>query len=181
MAEAKAPTPPTASAARMRFLITNVILPVNTNVMQVRDQITLVNTIAERVAQARIAAKLTQDQLAKAANVSQSTIGNIEAGLRKRPRELLAIAAALQVEASWLQSGKASHLIRASAAQPTSAALPRALQLLLDTLTTMPPARWASVRAQLDQWVNKPHLRVQTQDELLSLLQAPPGKQQDAA
>ena len=47
--------------------------------------------------QAREAAGLTQPQLAKKAGVSPGTIGNIESGTRKQPRELLAIAAALRV------------------------------------------------------------------------------------
>ena len=36
----------------------------------------------------------------------QSTIGNIEAGLRKRPREILKIAAALGVLPQWLETGE---------------------------------------------------------------------------
>ena len=55
--------------------------------------------------QAREAAGLTQPQLAKKAGVSPGTIGNIESGTRKQPRELLAIAAALRVTPTWLQSG----------------------------------------------------------------------------
>jgi len=62
--------------------------------------------IAERLKQARKALELTQAELAKKARVSQSTIGNIEAGLRDRPRELLAIAAALNVDPCWLETGK---------------------------------------------------------------------------
>lgn len=49
---------------------------------------------------------MTQEQLAKAADVAQTTIGNIEAGLRKQPRNLLAIAKALNVNPEWLQTGK---------------------------------------------------------------------------
>jgi phage repressor protein C with HTH and peptisase S24 domain len=65
-----------------------------------------VNTIAERLKHAREAAGLTQPELAAKAKVSQGTIGNIETGLRKRPRELLAIASALNVDPSWLESGR---------------------------------------------------------------------------
>lgn len=64
------------------------------------------NTIAERLKQAREELGLTQPELAAKAKVSQGTIGNIETGLRKRPRELLAIASALGVEPAWLESGK---------------------------------------------------------------------------
>lgn len=76
-----------------------------TIVSQLRENITVVITIADRLKEARTSAGLTQPELAKRANVSQSTIGNIESGLRKRPRELLAIAAALGVAPLWLETG----------------------------------------------------------------------------
>lgn len=59
-------------------------------------------TIAERAIWARSRLGLTQEQVAQRARVSQGTIGNLESGLRKHPRELLAIAAALQVRPEWL-------------------------------------------------------------------------------
>ena len=73
--------------------------------IDINDKITAVNSIADRMKQAREAAGLTQPQLAKKAGVSPGTIGNIESGTRKQPRELLAIAAALRVTPTWLQSG----------------------------------------------------------------------------
>lgn len=48
----------------------------------------------------------SQLQLAEAAGVSQSAIGNIESGQRKRPRDLVSIGAALGVSAEWLETGK---------------------------------------------------------------------------
>lgn len=78
----------------------------NTCVMQVGCQITVVEEIADRLHQARAAKNWTQGQLAAAAGVKQSTIGNLEAGIRKNPRDLLAIAAALEVSPAWLQTGK---------------------------------------------------------------------------
>lgn len=73
--------------------------------IQVPCLITDVNTIAYRLKLARELREWTQDDLAEAAGVSQGTIGNIESGLRKRPRDLLAIAKALNVSPSWLQDG----------------------------------------------------------------------------
>lgn len=67
---------------------------------------TSVNSIAQRLKEAREAAGLSQAQLAAAAGVSAGTIGNIEAGTRQRPQELLAIAAAVKVNAEWLKSGR---------------------------------------------------------------------------
>lgn len=48
---------------------------------------------------------LTQADLARAAGVSAGTIGNVEAGSRKQPRDLLAIAEALGVDPHWLANG----------------------------------------------------------------------------
>lgn len=64
------------------------------------------STLAARVKWARVERKLSQPALAKAAGVSQGTIGNIESGERKRPRDLLAIAKALYANPEWLESGK---------------------------------------------------------------------------
>ena len=47
--------------------------------------------------------------LAKKAGVSQSTIGNLEAGLRESPRQLLEIAAALGVSPLWLKTGEGTE------------------------------------------------------------------------
>lgn len=77
--------------------------------MQARTTITLVNSIADRLKQAREDKGLSQPALAERAGVTQGTIGNVEAGLRKNPRELLAIAAALGVEAEWLKSGRGAR------------------------------------------------------------------------
>ncbi len=53
-----------------------------------------------------------------AAGVTQSTIGNIEAGLRKSPRELLAIAAAVKVSPEWLKTGRGERKAAAMHAPP---------------------------------------------------------------
>ncbi|MGF6348997.1 LexA family protein [Variovorax sp. W2I14] len=78
----------------------------DTNVMQVAGLITNVNTIGERIKWARQQRGMTQQQLATAAGVSTSTIGNLESGLRGKPRELNSMARALRASSSWLESGK---------------------------------------------------------------------------
>ena len=78
----------------------------HTNVNQGGATFTYVKTIADRTKEAREALGLNQVQLAELAKVSPGTIGNIEAGTRKNPRELLAIAGALKVHPEWLKSGK---------------------------------------------------------------------------
>lgn len=62
-------------------------------------------TLADRVRQTREDLGLSQEQLAYKAGVSQGTIGNIESGLRKKPRELVKIATALEVRPEWLDTG----------------------------------------------------------------------------
>lgn len=114
MLDASAVMPPTSSAARARYSITNVIVHRLTNVMQPRGAITHVKTIAERLVHARERAGLTQEQLAAAARVSQGTIGNIESGLRKRPRDIIAIADAVGVRPQWLETGKGPIDVSAS-------------------------------------------------------------------
>lgn len=64
------------------------------------------STLAARAKWARLQRKLSQPALAKAAGVSQGTIGNIESGERKQPRKLLAIARALYANPDWLETGR---------------------------------------------------------------------------
>jgi phage repressor protein C with HTH and peptisase S24 domain len=63
-------------------------------------------TLAERLAWAREQRGLTQEALAKLAGVSQSTIGNLESGLRSNPRRIINIADALGVDPAWLAEGR---------------------------------------------------------------------------
>jgi phage repressor protein C with HTH and peptisase S24 domain len=62
-------------------------------------------TLAERLTWAREQKKLTQEGLAKLSGVSQSTIGNLEAGIRLTARKIIEIAAALDVDPMWLSNG----------------------------------------------------------------------------
>lgn len=64
------------------------------------------STIGSRIKEARTALGWSQVQLAEEVGVSQSSIGNIESGLRQRPRELVSIAKALRVSPEWLETGK---------------------------------------------------------------------------
>lgn len=62
-------------------------------------------TIGERLESARVARGLTQEALAKAAGVKQSTIAGIENGSRNKRPDLVPIAHALGVDAYWLRNG----------------------------------------------------------------------------
>lgn len=77
----------------------------HTYVKQEESIFTPVKTIAERLKAARDEAGLNQVELARRAGVAPGTIGNIEAGTRQNPRELLEIAAAVGVRAEWLKTG----------------------------------------------------------------------------
>ncbi len=82
-----------------------------TNVMQASGQITYVaepkTGMGLRIETERLALGLSQAALGKAAGgLSQSAIANYETGIRSSPRELLAIAEALNVQPQWLKSGR---------------------------------------------------------------------------
>lgn len=63
-------------------------------------------SIGSRVKWARELRGLTQAALAKAACVSTSSIVDLEAGTRDRPRDLTSLAFALGVRSAWLEDGK---------------------------------------------------------------------------
>ncbi|MDD0837881.1 helix-turn-helix transcriptional regulator [Curvibacter sp. HBC61] len=63
-------------------------------------------TLGTRLKEARKARGWSQGRLATAAGVSQGTIGNVEAGIRDAPRELLTIAKVLGVRPEWLKTGE---------------------------------------------------------------------------
>lgn len=62
-------------------------------------------TFAERLVWARTQKDISQEELGKRVGVSQSTIGNYEAGLRLNPRKINSLAEALEVSAKWLEEG----------------------------------------------------------------------------
>lgn len=64
------------------------------------------DTIGSRLKAVRLEKGWSQTELADKAGVSQSAIGNIESGTRKRPRDLLSIAKAVEVRAEWLETGR---------------------------------------------------------------------------
>lgn len=63
------------------------------------------NSLAERLASAREAAGLTQDQLGKKVGAGQSLISNLENGENRSSTKLPEIAHALGVSAYWLKTG----------------------------------------------------------------------------
>lgn len=122
--------------------------------MQVHRLITDVNHIAQRLLEARLSMKWTQGQLASAAGVSQGTIGNIESGLRKDPRELLAIASALGVSPDWLKTGKGSKQPASPTTVPTS--LEDAIGLLAGLLNAMGDDQRNRVEQRMRTFIQAP-------------------------
>lgn len=64
------------------------------------------NTLAERVKYAREQKGLSQHEVADKANISQPTYFKIENGLTQKPRNILDIATALNVNPQWLATGQ---------------------------------------------------------------------------
>lgn len=64
------------------------------------------NTLGERVKTRRLQLGLSQVELAKRAKCTQGTIGNLEKEIRKQPRDLLRLAAALECSPDWLSTGR---------------------------------------------------------------------------
>lgn len=60
-------------------------------------------TLASRLKATRIAAEMTQKELAQKIGKGQSLIANIELGILKKPTCLADLAVALGVQADWLQ------------------------------------------------------------------------------
>lgn len=80
------------------------------------------DTLAKRLIWAREKKGMTQQQLAKAADVAQSTIGNLEAGIRLTCRKVAAIADVLEVDALWLSEGGTLQPSRSAPMQQGAAA-----------------------------------------------------------
>ncbi|HGB4309959.1 TPA: helix-turn-helix domain-containing protein [Salmonella enterica subsp. enterica serovar Thompson] len=62
-------------------------------------------TLSSRIKQKRIELNLTQAQLAELSGTKQQTIQQVESGLTKRPRFLVELAQALNVNPLWLLYG----------------------------------------------------------------------------
>ena len=109
MAIASALTPPACFVASVSASIARDyherVRQVNTGVI-FSDGISLdMDTLPCRLTYARESRGLTQTQLAKLAGVGQSTVGNIEAGIRGGLNSLAPIANALQIRYQWLRDG----------------------------------------------------------------------------
>lgn len=152
-----------------------------------------------RVAAARRHKKLTQKQLAPQVGMSQSNLSELET-VAHGSSKTAQIAQICGVNPYWLATGEGEMLAPTVVVTATGTAhglarvvgegravvtrppdLAEALPVVLDVLMAQPPARWASLRAQLDQLMQHPEMRDDVLAELQALLSAPPGKRQAAA
>jgi transcriptional regulator with XRE-family HTH domain len=151
MASASLPTPLQASIARSRGLVTPVFnherdSRVNTAVLGGAQTISAVDSIASRLAAARKEKQWTQAQLAKAAGVSQGTVGNIESGGRQGLGSLPRLAEALGVRHKWLRDGDLP--VRASDAWPFA-------RVPLERYLNLSPQDQGYVEAKLEEAIEK--------------------------
>lgn len=105
------------------------------------------NTIAQRLKAARLEKGWSQTHLAAEAGVSQSAIGNIESGLRQRPRDLVALARAVGVLPEWLETGTGQRTVTSDVAHTQGAGAP-ARQLVEQLVAIALPHR-ATLRKNL--------------------------------
>ena len=71
----------------------------------------MIKTFGDRVRDRRNELELAQEDLAKAAGISQSTIAQIENGRNKGTKHILALARALEVRPEWLEEESGEMLL----------------------------------------------------------------------
>jgi phage repressor protein C with HTH and peptisase S24 domain len=80
-------------------------IPTTTNAINLCITFVIMKTLAERMIWARTRANITQQQLAKATGVAQSTIASWESGARETGRKINQVANYLCVNPLWLADG----------------------------------------------------------------------------
>jgi len=130
-----------------------------------------VDTIATRLKAARLGKGWSQAQLADEAGVSQSAIGNIESGQRKRPRDVVSIAAALGVTPEWLETGKPNPVVDAASTSPGTSheAIRAAVELLAKLAAQQRPTlrkNLGNLLADLVEHPDDPRLVAQTIEDI---------------
>lgn len=116
-----------------------------TNANQASGTITPVNTIGQRIKWAREQIGMSQVELARRVGVSKGTIGNLEAGTRQNPRDIVRIAKELQQTPEWLSTG-----VDEPATPPASGLTLEALSKKLDFYTVPPTKTMEEIVAGVD-------------------------------
>lgn len=145
------------------------VYSVNTNVFSIPDLITGVITLDKVVRDRRAAMGLTQAQLAKRAHVTQSALGNIEAGKRGQkepPRCLpkLAKAFGISVDALMAEAGYAASAptpttpagANSPRKQPVGEAIEGAIRCLAGWLASLRPDSFNAAQTHLLTWAAHP-------------------------
>jgi len=135
-------------------------------------------TLTERLTEVMLAMGWEHADLVRVSGESQSVVSQ---WLGKGSKDIKSIGkteAAERIEQEsgfaslWIAKGKGPKMA-ANAGQPIS--LERALPVVLHALAAIPPARWVSVCAQLEQVVGRPEMLDDVLSELAVLL-TQPGK-----
>lgn len=113
---------------------------------------------------------------ARLPDVGRGTLQRIRNGVPgTRLDSLKKIAATLHISVGELVDTEDSH--SSTVTEPHAAWMPtppvsleNAIHALLDAIAALPPARWASVKAQLEQAATNPAMRPEVVGELLLLL-----------
>ncbi|TWV80439.1 helix-turn-helix transcriptional regulator [Moraxella sp. VT-16-12] len=100
------------------------------------------NTLAQRLKYARELANLSQQEVAKRAGISQPTYFKIENGSTLKPRNILEISHALNVDAHWLATGEGEM-----------DTLPHQVQFMLDLDNTSQPISTAQIDPNSKIWL----------------------------
>lgn len=141
------------------------------------------STLAARL-QAALDAKpgATQAELARYCKTKPPSVSDWFRGETQtlKAQSLILAAEYLGVRARWLLDGTGPmrHPTEVVVMPPAPADVPA---VLVDAIGDLPPARWTSVRAQLDSLVAHPEAKPEITQELRALLQPAPGKQHHAA
>lgn len=134
--------------------------------------------LKDRIAEAlRRHPKLSQADVARACGVkSPSVTGWLNGKTKSLQTEPARLAAKLfGCDQNWLAAGVGSPNWGHGPTNPVSIGPSQpetSLTWLVDAIAALPPARWASVRAQLDQLASHPEMRNDVLAELLTLLQS---------
>lgn len=99
------------------------------------------NTLAQRLKYARELANLSQQEVAKRAGISQPTYFKIENGSTLKPRNILEISHALNVDAHWLATGEGEI----SAEKPTIEQLRQKIKLVENRKSEVKPSNFLSM------------------------------------
>lgn len=115
-------------------------------------------TFGQRLRRTRKSLGLSQDALAQACGLSQTTISDIERDRNETSRDATAIARALNVSPDWLADGIGSPDARPANIEPEARppTVAEMLEALREKIVTLPEADRAFIAAQVSSYMMSP-------------------------